>query len=436
MGLISGVAISWSSPVLAKLKDQNNLQENPFGRVVSKDEDASISSLLALGAVFGPFLNAFLADKIGRKPTLITLAVPFVAAFLILAYSKIVPLYYIARIVMGAAMGGVYAVTPMYIGEVAEINNRGLLSSSFNVFICSGILFSYVTGPHLSIPMFNVAAAMIPSVFIALCILLVPESPYYLIGVDEVETATRSLKKLRTIDITVSKEIESIRDEINQSSQGHFLDLFRSRGLLKAFVISISLASFQQLSGINIVLFNAQTIFEATGSETSSAISSILIGTVQFGSSFVTPIVVDKLGRKLLLIISGFGMCLAQIPIGLFFYLKETAEVDEISWLPVASLVLYITVYNCGFGPLPWTIMGELFPPNVKSVASSLRASICWFLGFIITRYFTSVSDSIGMGGSFLLFSGLCLISTIFTFRYVPETKGKSFQEIQKLLGG
>lgn len=439
MALTSGMAISWSSPVLAILQDETKLDDNPFGRVIDDEESSWIGSLLALGAAFGPFLSAILADKLGRKMTLMVLAVPFIGSYFLLAFAKVVSLYYIGRVIMGAVLGGVFTVIPMYIGEVAQDNNRGMLSSSFNLLVCAGIMLSYLIGPYLSITVFNIVCAILPAASLILTIFLVPESPYYLIGKGNLDSATGALKRLRgTSDVSISKEMESMRDEMERSSEGHFMDLFRSRGLIKALIISISLVSFQQLSGINVILFNAQTIFEATGSDLSSAISAMIIGGVQFGSGFVTPIVVDKLGRRALLILSGIGMCVAEVPLGLYFYLSDETDTDVgvISWLPVLTLVLYIILYNCGFGPLPWAVMGELFPSNVKSAASSMTASICWLLGFILTKFFTSVSDAIHLWGSFWLFAGLCVVAAVFTMVYVPETKGKSLQEIQNILSG
>lgn len=377
-----------------------------------------------------------MADKLGRKLTLLILAAPFVVSFFMLAFAETIELFYASRFIAGAALGGVFTVIPMFIGEISEVSNRGMFLTSFTLFITAGILISYVIGPYMSITYFNIVCAVFPVVFIILFLLFVPESPFYLVAADKHEAAEQSLQKLRNKPKkSLQDELEVIKDEITNSAKGSFTDLFRSRGLIKALVISLALVSFQQFSGINIVLFYAQSIFEATGSDIPAAVCSIIVGAVQFLASFVTPMVVESLGRKILLFASAVGMLISEVPLGVYFYLKDNDnDVSAISWLPILSLIVYIITYSFGFGPLPWTVMGELFPSNVKSTASSLTASICWLLGFILTKFFTAVSEDITMAGSFWLFAGFCLLAGIFVFTFVPETKGKTFQEIQTIL--
>lgn len=430
------MAISWSSPVIPKLEDEESLDENPFGSVITDEENSWIGSLLALGAVFGPFPSAIMADKLGRKLTLLILAVPFVISFFVLAFAETIGLFYAARVLAGAALGGVFTVVPMFIGEISEVSNRGMFLSSFCLFITLGILVSYVIGPYMSIMYFNIVCAIFPLLFIAIFLVFIPESPFYLVSADKHSAAEESLKKLRNKPKkALEDELEVIKDEINTSSQGSFLDLFRTRGLIKALIISLALVGFQQLSGINVVLFYAESIFDATGSDIPASTCSIIIGAVQFLASFMTPLVVERLGRKILLLASAVGMLISEVPLGIYFYLKDNGDdVSAISWLPILSLIVYIITYGFGFGPLPWTVMGELFPSNVKSTASSLTASICWLLGFVLTKFFSSVSEEITMAGSFWLFSGFCLLAVVFVFVSVPETKGKTFQEIQAIL--
>lgn len=436
LALTCGIAISWSSPVNQKLQSEEYLDENPLGSVITDDENSWIGSLLALGAVFGPFPSAIMADRFGRKLTLLILAVPFIISFFMLAFAETVGLYYGARFLAGAALGGVFTVIPMFIGEIAEVTTRGMCLSTFTLFITGGILLSYVIGPFISIMYFNIVCAVFPILFFVLFLVFIPESPFYLVSKNQLVAAEASLKKLRNKpNKALEDELDQIKDEINNNSKGSFKDLFQSRGLIKALIISMALVSFQQFSGINIILFYTEPVFSATGSDIPASTSSIIIGAVQLVACCATPLVVERLGRRLLLFVSAVGMLVSEVPLGLYFYLKDDGrDVSAISWLPIVSLIVYIITYNFGFGPLPWTVMGELFPSNVKSTASSLTASICWLLGFVLTKFFTAASEEIGMAGSFWLFAGFCLLAAVFVFTYVPETKGKTFQEIQSIL--
>lgn len=339
---------------------------------------------------------------------------------------------------MGFALGGVFTVLPMYVGEVSEVHIRGILSSAFNCFLALGLLLSYIMGAYLNIMIFDIICAVVPAVFFCIFLIFIPESPAYLISKNKHELAHENLKMLRVESSKeIENELEEMKKEVEKSREGHLKDLFTNRGLLKALTITVALVAFQQLSGINVVLFYANNIFEASGSDLPSEVSSIIIGAVQFASSFVTPLIVDRLGRRILLIFSAIGMFISETALGVYFYLNDETDTDveAISWLPVVSLVLYIITYNCGFGPLPWTVMGEIFPSNVRSVASATTASICWLLGFILTRFFSQVSDEIGMAGSFWLFAGFCILAAVFVITYLPETKGKSLAQIHEELG-
>lgn len=155
-------------------------------------------------------------------------------------------------------------------------------------------------------------------------------------------------------------------------------------------------------------------------------------------ASGLTPIVVKKLGKRIMLLVSAASMCLAMGLMGLYFYLKENdpETAKSISWLPIAALVLFIILYCLGFGPLPWAVLGEMFPSNVKSYASSVVASACWILGFLITLFFSTLVSSIGSAFSFWVFAVCCAVAIPFTFIFVFETKGMSLQQIQDKLNG
>nr|XP_022912004.1 facilitated trehalose transporter Tret1-like [Onthophagus taurus] len=424
---------AWTSPVLPKMLDPNRTDDNPLGRVITQDEESWIGALISIGASAGPFIAAFAADHIGRKWTLLALGVPLAASFIMLVFSNTIGMIYTARTLSGISVGGVFAVLPTYIAEVSEVKIRGMMSTTMNNFEVSGMLLAYVIGPYVSIKLFNILCALVPLLFL-LCFLPMPESPYYLIAKDRKGSAKECLKKLRigSTDSKVEKELEEIKECVDQYLGSKYTDIISSKSNLKALLISLGLITAQQLSGVNIVTFYTQLIFEATGSSIPAEISSIIIGAVQVIAAFITPLVVDKLGRRVLLMISAIGALISEAPLGLYFHLKNNdVDVENIYWLPVVCLIVYMIVFNFGFGPLPWTIMSELFPDNMKAVATSLTSFLCWILSFIITKYFESVSGYIGIGGSFWIFSGFNLLAAFFIYFFVPETKGKTFQEIQ-----
>lgn len=432
-----GQAFGWTSPEIPKLKI---LDGNPLGTVITKVEEAWIGSYLPLGAALGPFAAGIAADKIGRKKTLLVGIIPFIVAFVMCTMATSVNYFFVARFLCGLAVGCTFTVLPMYIGEIAEDEVRGSLGSFMQLFIVLGLLFSYSLGPYMSIKQFNIACLVVPIAFAVLFFMFIPESPYYLIKADDEENAVESLMKLRAKSKdAVQKEIEEIRTAVTeaQENKASFMDIFKSKGLTKALFLSCSLVTIQQFSGINVVLFYAQDIFTDAGSSLAPEICTIIIGVVQVFASGSTPMLVERKGKRFLLILSAAGMGLSQIVLGYFFYLKDGGkDVSSIGIVPVVSLIAYIITYCLGFGPLPWAVMGELFPGNIKSAASTATASGCWILGFVITKYFSLVADAIGKSSSFGFFGVFCLVAILFVYKYVPETSGKSLQEIQDILNG
>lgn len=169
-----------------------------------------------------------------------------------------------------------------------------------------------------------------------------------------------------------------------------------------------------------------------------ASMSTILIGVMQVVATFVSTLVVDRLGRRILLLASGIVMALSTTAIGVYFYLKDQNEdsVENLGWLPVASLCIFMIMFSIGYGPVPWLMMGELFATDIKGFAGSIAGTTNWVLAFIVTKTFKNLNDGLGNGGTFWLFAGVTLVGVIFVFLAVPETKGKSLNEIQQELAG
>jgi hypothetical protein len=219
----------------------------------------------------------------------------------------------------------------------------------------------------------------------------------------------------------------------NQSKSVSFKDLMVGQ-VLKPTAVSMMLMLLQQVGGINAVLFYAVDIFKGAGTGMDENLSAIIIAAVQVVFVGVSTLLVERLGRKLLLVVSELGMALSLLALGVYFYIKENDEekAAAIGWLPLTSLVVYIITYNLAMGPLPWTMMGELLPPHVKSVTSSLATAFCWGLGFFIAKFFKDMLFAFTAAGCYWIFSACSFAGFIYCLLVVPETKGKSLEEIQR----
>ncbi|XP_012287765.1 facilitated trehalose transporter Tret1 [Orussus abietinus] len=435
-----GAMMGWTSPILPKLVSSEVAADNPFGRPISDEEASWIGSLVPLGTVFGAIIAGYLAERLGRKKTLLLCTLPYTIGWILVGTATNIPQLYVARLISGIALAVPFTVLPMYVGEIAETSIRGVLGSFLQLFITIGFLFSYAIGPYVSYVVLCYSCATIPLIFF-LCFLPMPESPYYLLSKGRKEDALQNLARLRGKTVQgVQKEADEMQAIVEEAfrNEASMADLFTVKANFKALLFTCALVAFQQFSGIDVMLFYTEEIFISAHSTIPSSISTIVIGVVQVAASVVTPFVVDRLGRRILLVFSGVGETITLGALGLFFYLMEVSKMDtsSISWLPIGCLMVFISTYSVGWGPLPWAVMGEMFASDVKSKASSITVCICWFIAFIITKFFSNVKVAFGSHTAFWIFGVCAALSVVFTIFLLPETKGKTLQQIQNELSG
>ncbi|CAH0555866.1 unnamed protein product [Brassicogethes aeneus] len=431
LALTGDTTLTWSSPMITKLQS-NDTNVNPLGQPITDDEISWIGSMQYIGAMVGIFPFGYLADKIGRKPTLLILAVPHLASFLIFAFAHDINLFYFGRFLGGVSLSSVYIVLPMYIAEICEDSYRGMLLVSYSTFASFGDLLPYILGPYISVKLFNVILATLPLIFLVVFGFKAPESPYYYVKNDDSYKAEKSLK---TLGLNNKIAIHSIENEIESNRTKNVFNTLKTKNVIKGFIIALSLSSLQQLSGISAVLSYTEIIFRSGGSNFSAEESAIIVGVVLFLASFCGPLLVDRKGRKFLLICSASGMVVSQAILGVYFYLKDKKyTLDSVSWLPIICLVVFTITFNIGFGPLPFTITSEILPSNVKFFLATITGFSGWLVSFLVTKFFNDLNNYLGQGETFWLFCGFNALALLFVVKFVPETKGLSFQEIQRIL--
>lgn len=437
--LAAGSMLGWSAPVMVKLTG-NKTSDYDFP--VSTSQGAWISSIINLGAAFVCFPIGIIMDIVGRKKTMLLLTIPFTLGWLLITFGTSVDMLIAGRFITGVA-GGAFCVTaPAYTSEIAQDSIRGTLGSFFQLMITAGILFAYAVGGYISVYLFNVFCTCIPIVF-ALVFFFMPESPNYLVVKGRYDEARNALIRLRGRTYDVDTELNNMKFKAEEAKRNKvsYLSAIKKKTALKAISICYALMLFQQLSGINAVIFNASQIFSDAGASIPSTISAIIIGVIQVIATFASSLFVDKLGRRILLLLSALIMCVCSTALGVYFFLQQThgsgaAIVQSISWLPLVSLSLFIIAFSLGLGPIPWMMAGELCQIDIKSFVGSTAGTFNWLLSFTVTNTFNSLNAAIGAGQVFWLFAGIMLIGFVFIFFFVPETKGKSVDEIQLMLGG
>ncbi|CAH2091486.1 unnamed protein product [Euphydryas editha] len=434
----AGTMLGWSSPVVFKITQANNT-DYPFD--VSSFEGDWVSSLINLGAAAVCLPIGLIMDALGRKKTMLLLTLPFTLGWLLITFAPNVATLMAGRFITGVA-GGAFCVTaPTYTSEIAQDSIRGSLGSFFQLMLTVGILFAYVVGSYTSVFVFNILCTIIPLVF-CVVFFFMPESPNFLVVKGRSDEAREALIKLRGQNYDVDSELTNLQNKAEDAKNNpvSFLSSITKKTALKAILICYALMLFQQLSGINAVIFNTSSIFSSAGAAIPPAIATIIIGVIQVIATFISSVVVDKLGRRVLLLFSALVMCLCSTALGVFFFLSQThgAEasiVQAISWLPLLSLSLFIIAFSLGFGPIPWMMAGELCLIDIKAFVGSTAGTFNWLLSFTVTSTFNLLNTSIGEGQVFWMFAGIMLVGFIFIFFIVPETKGKSVDEIQYMLG-
>ena len=268
-------------------------------------------------------------------------------------------------------------------------------------------------------------------------LVFVPETPAHYIGQKRYREARESLEWLRGT-IHVDQEYEDILRSVEESSNlsAGLTDLVSSNNLAP-FIISLWLMLGQQFSGMNAVMFYSGKIFEQAGSSLNDNVENIIVGAVQIVATIIAALVMDKAGRRILLNLSSSIMVLSISVLGVYFYIASIPEnkklAESLDLLPVASLSLFVFAFSIGFGPIPWLMMSELFSPEVNPLASSISTSFNWTLAFLVTKFFSTLSVKLTQAGAFWCFGGFTILTFLFCLFFVPETKGKSLDEIQQL---
>ncbi|XP_063992356.1 facilitated trehalose transporter Tret1-like [Diachasmimorpha longicaudata] len=424
-----GTALAWTSPILPTLTKDSFLP-------VSKEEGSWVSSLLALGAIAGALPAGALANRIGRKKSLLLVAAPFFLSWVMIMFAKTLWMLCVARFIVGIGVGAACVQVPSYIAEIATPSARGTLGAMFQLFLGGGILMAFILGAITSYTLFANLCALVEVLFVGTFIIM-PESPAWLVSQGRKSEATQALKLLRGPGYNPSEELAEMQREAeeNSSRRSSVFDLIKTRGSRRAVLACFGVMTFQQLSGINAVIFYTVTIFEAAGSKMSSDLAAIIVALVQFLMSGVAAIIVDRAGRKPLLILSSTLMGISLIALGIYFKLNDGgSDVSSLAWLPLTSLALFMIAFSVGLGPIAWMLMPELFTIETKALASGLAVMLNWFLVFLVTKTFPSMKENLGPAMTFWIFACIMLIGSIFEYLFVPETKGKTLQEIQNEL--
>ena len=401
--------------------------------VVSTELKELIVSSVLLGAMISSPLSGRLTDRFGRKRLMLITAGLFVIGTLIAALAMNVYVIIAGRLFIGIAIGMGAYTAPLYIAEIAPTELRGALVTLNQLAITIGILFSYIINyAFTNIDgswrwMFGIG--FIPALLLSLGMLVLPESPRWLIRQNQHDKAKKILRQLRHTD-NVSDEINDIQNSLKMKATT-FREIF-SPWVLPVLLLGAMMGFIQQVTGINTIIYYAPTIFQLAGFEdaSSSILATIGIGVVNVLATIAAMFFLDRLGRRPLLLtgLAGMGITLAVLS----FAFHIGANSPMLRWVAITCTFLYIICFAFSLGAMLWLLVSEIFPLEVRATAMSVAILSCWFWNFVVSATFLSLLNYFGPSLTFLGYTIMCGFSLIFCYYKVPETSGVTLEQIEE----
>ena len=384
---------------------------------------------LALGAIIGSLMAGWISDKWGRKPGLLTAAFIFAISSLAMAFSPSLSLFIFSRFGAGISVGMASMLSPMYIAEISPAHLRGRMVAINQLTIVLGILLTNLINYSLRNSGDNAwrwmfGFGLVPSALFFLGACFLPESPRWLMRVGHIDKASRVLHKIGDKQF-VQQSIAAIKSSLNGVQSQRFSDVF-GKAVLPAVLVGVGLAVFQQLCGINTVFNYAPKIFESIGaSQDDQLLQTVFIGSVNLIVTIVAMLLVDKLGRKPLMLIGAAGLSVLYIVIAQLLHVQSEA----VSWFLLSA----IGMYGLSLAPVTWVLISEIFPNKVRGEATAIAVVSLWAAYFILVFTFPILFERL-QHKSFYIYSVMCVIGLFFVWFKVNETKGKTLEEVENVM--
>jgi SP family galactose:H+ symporter-like MFS transporter len=396
------------------------------------ETELAVSVVLAGAAIGAGFAGSF-GDRYGRKPVLIVNAVLFGVFAVLTGMANGLLLFLAARFVIGVAVGVASMLTPLYIAELAPPRIRGALVTLNQLAIVTGIVVAYYidflfSGSANWRAMFMSAA--VPSAILLVALIFLPESPRWLVIRERSDEAFQILDRVESTD-DARRHLEALK-VVTEEDKLRFRDLFAGR-FRTPLMIGVGLAIFQQITGVNAIIYYTPTILQMAGfkSAQSAILATVLVGGVNLVLTVVALLLLDRVGRRPLLLFGIGGMLVSLTCLG---YLFGTAHVSRVAIL--SAVLVYLACFAIGLGPVFWLLISEIYPTTIRGQAMSVASVTIWIFDLVVSITFLSLIDALGAKFSFWIYAAACVAAFVFAFRLVPETKGRTLEEIEASWSG
>ncbi len=398
-----------------------------------------VTSWVTLGALVGSLAGGELADRAGRRRSLIAAGLLFTLGAAIEAFAPSVGVLVVGRLAVGFGVGVAAVAAPLYAAELAPADKRGRFISSYQLAITVGIFLSYLVDQLLAEDeswRMMLGASAVPAGLLVLALLGAVESPRWLLRKGRRDEARASLTRTQPA-MDAAREIAALEASLHAESAGAaWRDVF-ARRWRRPLVIGVGLAIFQQVTGINAIIYYADRIFAAAGFATAHAqtvATTWAIGAVNVVATFIAIGFIDRAGRRPLLIAGFAGMFVSLAVVAIAFYALERSTAgagSALGLVTLLALVVFIVSFAFSLGPVTWTVINEIFPGQIRGRAVAVATAVNWGAAFVVSQFFLTLVDAVGEPFTFEVFAVCCVAGGIWVWRTVPETRGRSLEEIE-----
>uniref|UniRef100_A0A7C9DAG0 Major facilitator superfamily (MFS) profile domain-containing protein n=3 Tax=Opuntia streptacantha TaxID=393608 RepID=A0A7C9DAG0_OPUST len=421
-----------------------------------------LGGIINLYCLFGSAAAGRTSDKIGRRYTIVIAGAIFFAGALLSGFAPNYAFLMVGRFVAGIGVGYALMIAPVYTAEVSPASSRGFLTSFPEVFINGGVLLGYISNLVFSkLPVnlgwrFMLGIGAVPSAFLAVGVLAMPESPRWLVmqgrlgeakkvltrtsdSAEEAQSRLRDIKEAAEIPLDCDDDVVSISSSKKNQGEGVWKELLinPTPAVRRVLIAGIGIHFFQQASGIDAVVLYSPRIFEKAGitNDTDKLLATIAVGFAKTIFILVATFLLDKYGRRPLLLTSAGGMVLCLLTLGMSLTVIDHSA-QKLTWaiaLCITMVCAFVASFSIGLGPIAWVYSSEIFPLRLRAQGASMGVAVNRVVSGVISMTFLSLSKAITTGGAFFLFAGIATLAWLFFFTFLPETQGRSLEEMNGL---
>lgn len=391
---------------------------------LSAGSQGMVVSILLLGALVGSFSSGILIDRLGTRIVFFLASLMIILGTWLACTIPSISILSTGRLLVGIGIGFYSVVTPMYLGEISPLRYRGAIVSLYQLAISFGVLVAYCVNLWLSPNEAWCAMlgwGMLPAFLQIVCIPFMVESPQWLIGKGFSEKARIASNK-------IGQHVEIAPAPLREQ---HGWKSLLAPGVRYALFLGLALSFLQQVTGVNSIFYYAPEIFNAIGYSSSkdALVATLGVGTINLLFTLVAVWLLDRIGRKALLLIGLIGMLISLgfLDFSLFF------PQYSINWISASSVMIYVASFAIGLGPVTWVVISEIYPSHIRGRAMGIAVLANWLGNYLVSLLFPKMVEDIGAGGAFAIFAVMTLFSIFYIYKALPETKGKTFEEIQRL---